>query len=72
MDLGSPAILISGFLIGGIGFVLFMYGKKQADFRCLFAGIAMCIFPYFVSSLAIMWLGAAACLGGLYAWSKYA
>ena len=71
MDLSSPGILFSGLAIGSIGALLFFYGKKNQDLRCLFTGIAMCVFPYFVSSLAIMWLAAAACLGGLYAWSRY-
>jgi hypothetical protein len=71
MDLGNPAVLLSGLLIGSIGFVLFLHGKKQANLRCLVTGVALCIFPYFVSSLLLMWLGAAACIGGLYAWSRY-
>jgi hypothetical protein len=72
MDLGDPLVLISGFLIGGVGFVLLVYGKKQTNLKCLFTGLVMCAFPYFVSSLALMWLIAAACIGGLYVASKYA
>lgn len=66
MDLGDPWVLFSGLLIGTVGFVLFMYGKKQANFKCLFTGLAMCVFPYFVSSVLVMWLITGACLGGLY------
>jgi len=71
MDLGDPWILISGFLIGGVGFVLLMYGKKEWNLKCLATGLALCVFPYFVSSLALMWLIAAVCVGGLYVASKY-
>jgi hypothetical protein len=71
MDLGDPLVLISGFLIGGVGFVLLMYGKKEWNIKCLATGLVMCIFPYFISSLALMWLIAAVCVGGLYVASKY-
>lgn len=71
MDLGDPLVLISGFLIGGVGFVLLMYGKKEWNIKVLATGLVMCIFPYFISSLALMWLIAAVCVGGLYVASKY-
>jgi hypothetical protein len=71
MDFGDPLILISGFLIGGVGFVLLMYGKKEWNIKCLTTGLVMCVFPYFISSLALMWLIAAVCVGGLYVASKY-
>ena len=71
MDLGNPLALLSGLIIGGIGFVLFVLGKKQHNVRCLVTGVAMCVFPYFVGSLLALWLIAAACLGGLYAWTRF-
>lgn len=67
MDLGNPWVLFSGLFIGAVGFVLFIYGKKQANYKCLAAGLVMCVFPYFVSSLLVMWLLTGACLCGLYA-----
>src|SRR5882724_2314431 len=45
MDLGDPWILLSGLLIGGLGVVLFMYGKKQVNVKCLAAGAVLCVFP---------------------------
>jgi hypothetical protein len=70
MDLGNPWVLFSGLIIGAVGFVLFVYGKKQANYKCLFTGLVLCIFPYFVSSLLAMWLITAGCLGGLYAMTR--
>lgn len=70
MDFGDPMVLFSGLLIGTGGFVLFMYGKKQANFKCLATGLVLCVFPYFVSSILLMWLITAGCLGGLYAMSR--
>jgi hypothetical protein len=72
MDLGDPWVLLSGLLIGGVGFVLLLYGKKQYNMKCLATGVVMCAFPYFISSLALMWLIAAVCVGGLWVASKYA
>jgi hypothetical protein len=70
MDLGNPAVLFSGLLIGTVGFILFLHGKRNTDVKALTTGLVMCVFPYFVGSPALLWLGAAACLGGLYAWSR--
>ncbi len=72
MDFANPAVLFSGLLIGTIGAGLFIHGKKSENLKTLATGIVMCVFPYFVGSVALLWLGAAACLGGLYAWSSYA
>jgi len=63
MNLSDPAVLISGLFIGLVGVALFMYGKKQCNLRFLGAGAALCIYPYFVSSVLLIWLIAAACLG---------
>jgi hypothetical protein len=71
MDLSNPGALFSGLIIGAIGMGLFIYGKKQQHIPSLLAGVGMCVFPYFVSSLLVMWALAALCLGGLYANAKY-
>lgn len=70
MDLfGSPAMFISSSVIGLFGTALFLYGKKRPDLRCLFTGVALCVYPFFVHSLLVMWAIFAACMGGLY-WSE--
>ncbi len=66
MDLSNPWTLFSGLVIGCLGMVLFIYGKKQASPKCLITGAVLCIFPYFVTSLLLMWGITGACLGGLY------
>lgn len=66
MDLSNPAALISSILIGVIGMGLFIYGKKQQSLPPLFAGVVLCVFPYFVASVVLMWIITAGCLGGLY------
>lgn len=72
LDLGNPAVLISGLLISLIGTALFIYGKKQMEFPPLIAGIALCIVPFFVVSVLALWLITGACLGGLYYMHKSA
>jgi len=70
MDLSNPWTLFSGLVIGCLGMVLFIYGKKQANLKCLLTGGVLCVFPYFVSSLILMWAITGACLGGLYLTSR--
>ena len=72
MDFGNPWLLLSGLFIGLIGMAMFIYGKKQQNLRCLSVGVVLCVYPYFIASVAVLWLIAAACLGGLYAWSRFA
>lgn len=69
MDFGDPWSLFTGLIVGLIGTVIFLYGKKQQNLKCLGAGVVLCVFPYFVTSVLLTWGIAAACLGGLYAWT---
>lgn len=70
MDFGDPWSLVSGLFIGLLGMAMFIYGKKQADIKCLITGVVLCVFPYFVTSVILMWVITAACFGGLYCWAK--
>ena len=47
----SPAGLAIGILTGAIGVAYFIYGKRQARFAPLLAGLALCAYPYFVDSV---------------------
>lgn len=66
MDLDHPGLLISSFVISVIGMGLFAHGKRAGNFKSLTIGLLMCVFPYFVHSLLVMWLGAGACVGGMF------
>jgi hypothetical protein len=60
--MGSVAGLLWSVLFGAIGLGFFMYGKKQRSISPLLAGLALMIFPYFVSSVWLMVLiGVALC-----------
>ncbi len=47
----DPGTLFLSLITSGIGFVLFMYGKKQDRLPQLVGGIVLMVYPYFVSSL---------------------
>ena len=42
--------LIVGLIFSGIGIVAFVYGKKQGSFKPLLIGIALMVYPYFLTS----------------------
>ena len=39
--------LIGNLIFGTVGFVAFIYGKKQKNFKPLFIGVALMAYPYF-------------------------
>lgn len=47
----DPGVLFLSLITSGLGFVLFMYGKKQERPPQLVAGLVLMVYPYFVSSL---------------------
>ncbi|HEX6465256.1 MAG TPA: hypothetical protein VFZ98_12415 [Vicinamibacterales bacterium] len=49
----DPELLFLSLVTSGIGFVLFVYGKKQERWPQLVAGIVLMVYPYFVDSLAL-------------------
>lgn len=54
MDL-SMSSLFSGLVIGSIGLFLFMWGKRTDRPFYYAIGLAMCIYPYFISNQLIVW-----------------
>ena len=63
MDIDANSLL-TGMLVSSIGFVLFVYGKKQSRFPQLVVGLVLMVYPYFVPS-ALLMFGIAVCLLGL-------
>jgi hypothetical protein len=58
----DPTILFLSLIPGGIGFVLFVYGKKQDRWPQLIAGLAFMAYPYFTPTVLSM-LGGGALIG---------
>ena len=74
MDLGldlSPAGLIAGTIISGIGMGLFLYGKKSARIPQLLTGLVLMGLPLFVSGALAMYAVTAAIVGGMWAFVRY-
>jgi hypothetical protein len=46
--------LLWGLLFGSIGFGFFLYGKNQKAVVPLVCGVALMIFPYFVSNTIVL------------------
>ncbi|VAW80905.1 hypothetical protein MNBD_GAMMA13-1680 [hydrothermal vent metagenome] len=50
----GESLIIWGMLFGAIGLGFFVYGKKQKAVVPLFTGIALFVFPYFVSDVYML------------------
>ena len=46
----DPVLLFLSLIPAGVGFVLFVYGKKQERWPHLVAGVAFMVYPYFTNS----------------------
>ena len=45
-------MLFLSLIPGGVGFVLFVYGKKEGRWVHLVAGLALMAYPYFATTVA--------------------
>ena len=50
----DPTWLFVTLIPSGAGLVLFVYGKKQGRWPQLVAGLALMLYPYFVTSLVAL------------------
>ena len=57
--------LIASLIIGGIGTVSFIYGKKQSRVPQMVVGVLLMAYPYFISNVFLMIGIAVALLAGL-------
>jgi hypothetical protein len=58
----DPLWLFLSLFPGGIGFVLFTYGRKQSRWPQIVAGLLFMVYPYFANTVALL-LGGGAALG---------
>jgi hypothetical protein len=64
----SASQIIAGILFGIIGLYLFRYGKRDGHYPHIFAGLALMIYPYFVSGDKLVWVIGLAICGAAYYW----
>jgi len=50
----GTSLLIWGMIFGAVGLGYFSYGKKQRAAVPLFVGVALFLFPYFISNVYIL------------------
>jgi hypothetical protein len=62
----DPAWLFLSLIPSGIGFVLFVYGRKQQRWPQLLAGVVFMVYPYFTPSILAMVLVGVALGTGLW------
>jgi hypothetical protein len=65
MNLDANSLLAS-MLIGSVGLGLLIYGKKQLRVPQIVVGIALLVYPYFVSNVLLMLGIAVAAIGALW------
>jgi hypothetical protein len=62
----NPNALLASVFLGSVGLGFFVYGKKQRRAPHLAVGVLLMVYPYFVSSVALMLLIGAGLVGLLY------
>ena len=62
--------LFGGLIFSGIGFVAFMYGKKNAEFRPMLLGLALMIYPYLLKGTAALYIAGTGLTAALYFWRE--
>jgi hypothetical protein len=60
----DPTWLFLSLIPGGIGFVLFVYGKKEQRWSLAIGGLLFMVYPYFTESLVAL-VGVGVTLGAL-------
>jgi hypothetical protein len=48
--------LVGTTIFGGIGFIAFVYGKKNSEWKPMVIGILLCVYPYFFKSTLSLYL----------------
>ena len=47
--------VLAGFIFGIVGFVAFMYGRKQSLLKPMLVGAVLMAYPYFVTNTIALW-----------------
>ncbi len=66
----SAAKIFACIIFGAIGFAVFLYGKKNKLFRPLVIGIALMVYPYFISGTFFLYLVGIVLTSALYFWRE--
>ena len=50
----SESVILWGMLFGAFGFAFFVYGKKQRAVVPLMSGLALMVYPYFITNTVLL------------------
>ncbi len=64
----SPAVLFAGLIFGLIGIAGFTYGRRNALWKPMGIGVALIVFPYFITQVLLLYAIGIALCGALYFW----
>jgi hypothetical protein len=60
----SPAVLFASIFFGAIGLGAFIYGKKMMHWKAMSLGVALMVYPYFISQTWLLFtIGCVLCAG---------
>jgi hypothetical protein len=68
LDFSLPSgwYLFGAFVFSIVGFAAFRYGKKTASSNAMLIGVALMLYPYFISATWLLYLVGAALCAALY------
>lgn len=61
----TMGVILSGLLIGAVGFFMFMYGKRESQPLTLIAGLVLGILPMATHDVLLMWIFSGVVVGGV-------
>ena len=62
--------ILAYIIFGAVGFVAFIYGKKNAFWRSMIIGLTLMAYPYFLSGTLAIYLVGIALSAALYFWRE--
>jgi hypothetical protein len=68
LEFPSPANLLGSILFGIVGYAAYRYGKKAGSFNPMAIGVALMVYPYFISQTWMLYVIGLGLCGGLYFW----
>jgi len=66
----TPINMVAYIIFGMIGFAAFIYGKKNASWRPMLIGLALTVYPYFLSGTLSIYLAGIVLTAILYFWRE--
>jgi hypothetical protein len=61
----TMGVILSGLVLGAIGFFMFLYGKRESQPLTLIAGLVLGILPMATHDVLLMWVVGGAVVGGV-------